>query len=432
MGNLARRVHGFAFTNVVIATSLFRRLALLALLSVAVLDVAAVSAQQAPTDREIAESQRRLDQIRRERAQLQQEMARITARVTDIPSELRNVERQVGASAGVLNELDFQLQARQQQISQTTFELLSTQDRLAERRAVLHRRMRDIYKRGPLHSTEVLLTSSSFSDLLNRYRYLFVVARRDRALMSEVSQLESQLVVRERTLRRSLGDLQRLLEEKAAEHSYLETLEGQQRSALSSTRAQERSTSARMQQLAQDERRLGQLIAGLELKRREAERIAEARRRAAPPGAAPTPAPSGAGFTPADRGRFGWPLEGRVLYRFGRVTQPNGTVLRFNGIGIAAARGTRVRAIEAGTVVMAGPFEGYGPTVVISHGGGYYSLYLHLRDISVKEGDEVTRSQPIGGVGGENTPEGPHIEFQIRAPGGEAVDPLIWLQRRAP
>ncbi|CAN5656631.1 murein hydrolase activator EnvC [soil metagenome] len=431
MASSSGRVPAWISGSAVIAASRAWLLLLLMLLGGALLDVASASAQQAPTDREIAESQRRLDQIRRERAQLQQEMARISARVTDISSELRNVERQVGASAGVLNELDFQLQARQQQIAQTTFELLSTQDRLAERRAVLHRRMRDIYKRGPLHSTEVLLTSSSFSDLLNRYRYLFVVARRDRALMAEVSQLESQLVVRERTLRRSLGDLQRLLEEKASEHSYLEMLEVQQRSALTSTRAQERSATARMQQLAQDERRLGQLIAGLELKRREAERIAEARRRAAPPGTA-TPPPSGAGFTPADRGRFGWPLEGRVLYRFGRVTQPNGTVLRFNGIGIAAARGTRVRAIEAGTVVMAGPFEGYGPTVVISHGGGYYSLYLHLRDISVKEGDDVTRSQQIGGVGGENTPEGPHIEFQIRAPGGEAVDPLIWLQRRAP
>jgi len=191
------------------------------LLCGAVLNVGTVSAQQAPTDREIAESQRRLDQIRRERAQLQQEMTRISARVTDISSELRNVERQVSASAGVLNELDFQLQARQQQVAQTTFELLSTQDRLAERRAVLHRRMRDIYKRGPLHSTEVLLTSSSFSDLLNRYRYLFVVARRDRALMAEVTQLESQLTVRERTLRRSLGDLERLHEEKASEHSIL-------------------------------------------------------------------------------------------------------------------------------------------------------------------------------------------------------------------
>jgi murein hydrolase activator len=388
-------------------------------------------AQQASTDREIADSQRRLEQIRRERAQLREEMTRITARVTDIASELSNVERQVAASAGVLNELDFQLEARQQQIARNTYELLSTQDRLAERRAILHRRMRDIYKRGPLHSTEVLLSSSSFSDLLNRYRYLFVVARRDQALMAEVTELENQLVTRERSLRRSFADLERLLEEKASEHAYLELLETQQRSALTSTRAQERTVSSRMQQLAQDERRLSQLIAGLEAKRREAERLAEERRRAAPAGAA-APAPTGAGFTAADRGRFAWPLDGRVLYRFGRVTQPNGTVLRFNGIGIGATPGTRVRAIQAGIVVMAGPFEGYGPTVVISHGGGYYSLYLYLRDIVVREGDEVARSAVIGGVGGENTPEGPHIEFQIRAPGGEAVDPLIWLQRRTP
>jgi murein hydrolase activator len=394
--------------------------------------VPAGAQQQSSTDREIAESQRRLEQIRRERAQLRDEMSRISARVSGIASELRNVERQVGASASVLNELDFQLEARQQQIAENTYELLTTQDRLAERRAVLHRRLRDIYKRGPLHSAEVLLTSNSFSDLLNRYRYLFVVARRDRALMAEVSHLEAQLQVRERTLRRSYGDLQRLLEEKASEHAHLEMLEGQQRSALTTTRAQERTATQRMRQLEQDERQITALVTRLERARREAERLAEERRRAAAAAGtpAPPPAPSGAGFTLADRGRFAWPLDGRVLYRFGRVTQPNGTVLRFNGIGIGAQAGTRVRAIEAGTVVMAGPFEGYGPTVVISHGGGYYSLYLYLREISVREGDEVTRSHVIGTVGGEQTPEGPHIEFQIRAPGGAAVDPLIWLQRR--
>lgn len=80
---------------------------------------------------------------------------------------------------------------------------------------------------------------------------------------------------------------------------------------------------------------------------------------------------------------------------------------------------------------MAGPFEGYGPTVVLSHGGGYYSLYLYLDEIQVQEGEPVARGQVVGSVGGTRTPEGPHIEFQIRAPGGEAVDPLTWLQQRS-
>jgi septal ring factor EnvC (AmiA/AmiB activator) len=79
---------------------------------------------------------------------------------------------------------------------------------------------------------------------------------------------------------------------------------------------------------------------------------------------------------------------------------------------------------------MAAPFEGYGPTVVVSHGGGYYSLYLYLKDIQVQPGATVAKGQVIGTVGGENTPEGAHVEFQIRTPGGEAVDPLTWLRGR--
>ncbi|HEV2132603.1 MAG TPA: peptidoglycan DD-metalloendopeptidase family protein, partial [Longimicrobiaceae bacterium] len=86
--------------------------------------------------------------------------------------------------------------------------------------------------------------------------------------------------------------------------------------------------------------------------------------------------------------------------------------------------------VEAGTVVLASPFEGYGPTVVLSHGGGYYSLYLYLKNVAVREGAEVTRGQAVGTVGGSPSYQTAHIEFQIRAPGGQAVDPLSWLRQR--
>ena len=123
-----------------------------------------------------------------------------------------------------------------------------------------------------------------------------------------------------------------------------------------------------------------------------------------------------------------------MIYRFGREERPNGTVLRWNGIGIAAPTGTPVQAVEAGTVVLAGPFEGYGLTVVLSHGGGFYTLYLYLEEIRVTQGREVTVGELVGTVGGAATPEGPHMEFQIRAPtdGGapRAQDPLAWLRAR--
>ena len=118
---------------------------------------------------------------------------------------------------------------------------------------------------------------------------------------------------------------------------------------------------------------------------------------------------------------------------FGREVRPNGTVLRWNGIGIGAIPGTPVRAVKGGTVVLAGAFEGYGPTVVLSHGQGFYTLYLYLEDIGVVEGRTVAAGQVVGTVGGGATPEGPHVEFQVRAPLGngspQAQDPLQWLRR---
>ena len=100
----------------------------------------------------------------------------------------------------------------------------------------------------------------------------------------------------------------------------------------------------------------------------------------------------------------------------GIATAGVGLIPSADSIGIAAPPGTPVRAVRGGRVVLAGPFEGYGPTVVVSHGNGFYTLYLYLEDIGVVEGRDVETGQVVGTVGGRDTPEGPHLEFQIRTP----------------
>ncbi|HEX2203887.1 MAG TPA: peptidoglycan DD-metalloendopeptidase family protein [Longimicrobium sp.] len=393
-----------------------------------------------PAQQDLGASQRRLQEIREERQQLRRELQRIRGQVHDVSAEIQNIQRQAEVSASLLGELNFQLAETEKKIQETEAELMETQIRLAEKRLLLDTRLRDIYKRGPLQTQEVLLSARSFSDLINRYKYLHLVAQRDRRLVREVGELHRQLGLREQELRRSLTDLQYLQTERAQEHNQLEQLRSSRGQTLSSLRSHERSTAGRIDELLRDERRLTSLIATLEARRREAERrerdrLAAERARATAEGRTPAPAAparasAAASMTTADIGNLGWPVGGRVLYRFGRAQQANGTAIRYNGIGIGAAAGTPVRAVESGKVEMAAPFEGYGPTVVVSHGGGYYSLYLYLKDVSVQQGASVTKGQQVGTVGGESTPEGAHVEFQIRAPGGEAVDPLTWLRRQ--
>lgn len=384
-----------------------------------------LAAGQEPADlrQEIVESQRRLEQIRAERERLEREMGDVRNRVLDVSAELANVERRLSASRSVLAEVEFQSDATATQIEETSRSLLRARERMAEGQAVLYRRLRDIYKMGSLQTVQVLLSASSFTDLLNRYRYLQRIAQFDRSLVERVRALETDLVQVNTELQQRMAQLGSLRRERLSEVAELRSVESERQSTLQQFRTREQVAADRIQEIEADERRLTGLIDNLEARRRELEA------RSTGPAAAAT-------LTADDAGLLDWPVEGRLIYRFGREQRPNGTVLRWNGIGLAAPTGTPVRAVRPGRVVMAGPFEGYGPTVVLSHGEGVYTLYLYLEDIGVVEGRDVEAGQVVGTVGGADTPEGPHLEFQIRAPAGtgapQAQDPLGWLRPRDP
>ena len=383
--------------------------------------MAGALAGQTDLRREILESQRRLEQIRAEQSRLEGEIGDVRNRARDASEDLANVERRLSASRSVVAEIQFQSDAVTQSIQETTRELVQAREKLAENEAVLNRRLRDIYKMGPLHTVEVLLGASSFTDLLNRYRYLQRIVSFDRSLVSRVETIEGELVERNDDLRQRMAELGSLRQNRLSEVAQLRSVESERQTALAAFRSRERQTASRLEQLDADEGRMTQLIGDLETRRREIEaRTATAR--------------ADASLSADDAGSLDWPLDGEVIYRFGRERSPNGTVLRWNGIGISASPGSPVTAVRAGTVVLAGPFEGYGPTVVLSHGDGFYTLYLYLEEIGVVEGRTVSIGQVVGTVGGTDTPEGPHIEFQVRAPvnGGspQAQDPLQWLSAR--
>ena len=397
----------------------------LAVVAVALPDGVAAQSDTLSIAQQIRQSQLRLEEIRAERERLQAEMRSARSNAENVAGELRNIERQLSAQRSVLAELDFQTDATAGRVEDTQIELLRTRERLRAGSATLNRRLRDIYKLGPLHTVRVLLGAESIADLVTRYKYLQLMAGYDRALVDQVQQLESALVQQNEDLQESLRELGTLRQQKLGEVAELRSVEQDRQATLERYRDVEETAASRLDQLEADIERLTGLMDDLETRRIEAERRAAVAGRTVD---------ATASLANADAGSLDWPVDGELIYRFGRERRPNGLVLRWNGIGIAAPVGTPVRAVRAGTVVLAGPFEGYGPTVVLSHGQGFYTLYLYLEDIGVVEGRTVEAGQVVGTVGGAQTPEGPHLEFQIRAPeaGGspQARDPLQWLRSR--
>jgi septal ring factor EnvC (AmiA/AmiB activator) len=203
--------------------------------------------------------------------------------------------------------------------------------------------------------------------------------------------------------------------DKAQEAERLAALEQQRQQSLAKAQQDQKKAKARLAELARSEARLNNVIEGFEAARRRA---------ASRPNAAPS-APSS--IRTSDYGNLAWPVNGSIIYRFGRVVNPNNTTTRWNGIGIAASEGTDVRSVSAGDVVLADVMGTYGNTVIIQHGGGDYSVYGSLERVAVSKGAHVTKGQVIGAVGATDPSLPPHLHFEIRR-GGPAVDPLDWLR----
>ncbi len=395
-----------------------RRLVVLltALLAGAAPDLAAQSA----IGDQIRDSQDRLDQIRREKQQLARAYDDLRGQVHTFSEEIANIEQRIGSSRGAMDELDLQIQAYALQVDETTRDMLRTHDELVLRRTELEARLREIYKRGELHAVQVMMEARSFGDLLSRYKYLHLVARYDRTLVSQVQRLEALLVEQRQQLAVEFARLRSLRGEKLREVRDLETLESQRERRLANTQRQASQAQTRISELDEEERQLGNLLAELERARLEAERVA---------GTSSTPT-----LRTSDLGSLNWPVQGSVVYRFGEAKPDVEDV--WKGIGIGAARGTPVTAVEAGSVAWAGSRGVLGQTVIIDHGGGYWSGYLYLQDLSVRMGDRVSGGQVIGHVGGdEGSAAGTHVEFQIYEPGRDGnprqVDPVRWLRGRS-
>ncbi len=386
---------------------------LLALCTIAAVPLSAQS-------RDLEESKRRLEEIKAERDRLQSQRQRLQGQVHDANADLKNIERQKESTERIVNEIERQIGGLSGQLDRSSAELILAEDNLAERWAILERRLIDIYKRGALYAFQVLLTAESFGDLLSRYKYLYLTSRQDRTLVTDVEQLRNRVVSHRNDILRVRGELDRRRQEREAEYQRFGSLAQERARRIQQLQRTARSTEQRLGALERDELRLSQLLATLERARREE----LARRRAG----LPTPAVPGA-LTTADIGRLDWPVDGAIIYRFGRDTLPSGGVIRWNGIGISAPVGTPVRSVEAGKVRLVGQFGTYGLTVLLEHGNGYYSVYSHLQSATVKLGDVVSKAQAIGAVGGISSEHGPHLHFEIRGENQIALDPADWLRK---
>ena len=356
-----------------------------------------------------------LDRIRQERADLEQRMLQLRTNVHDLSEEVANLNARRAATERLVAALDRQLETINTEVDTTTQGVAHTEAALADKRATLKRRLVDIYKRGPLFTAEALLSAQSFGELIARYKYLHLLALHDRALVARVEQLRDQLARERDRLVRLQEALEQNRNDKRMEQDNLRDLEREREAKLAEAELTARRTEQNLEQLRRTEAQLASTIASLENERRRSESGKSVATRSA------------STIKTSDYGSLDWPVDGPLVYSYGKAQTASNATIRWNGVGIQAPVGTAVHVIASGTVVSVGSLGTYGTTIIVEHGGGDYSIYGSLARADVRLHQSVSKGEEIGTVGISDPELPPHLHFEIRH-GGPAVDPASWLR----
>jgi septal ring factor EnvC (AmiA/AmiB activator) len=356
-----------------------------------------------------------LNHIRAERESLEQQARELNTRAHTQSEELANVNQRAEATQRIVAMLDAQLATISVEVNEAAARVATAEQELGSRRVALQTRLVEIYKRGPMYTTQALLSARSFGDLVARYKYLHLLALHDRALVTRVQQLRDSVALDHQRLAVLQSDLEQSRSDKAEEEENLRSLQRENAGNLAKTKEEQRRTASRIARLRRTETQVSNTIAALEAERLRAERARPSAKKAA------------SSISTSDYGKLAWPVQGPLLYTFGKAQGAGNSTIRWNGVGIKAAVGTAVKSVAAGRVVSVRQLGTYGLTIIVDHGGGDYSIYGSLSRADVKEQERVTKGQVIGFVGISDPDLAPHLHFEIRH-GGPAVDPAQWLR----
>jgi len=330
--------------------------------------------------------------------------------------QLKVVDKEVALTTDLLRELEAKQERLQGQLEGIRAEHARAEEILTDRKDRLSRTLRAMYITGTANTAEVLFRTNNLRDALTRFKYLGLLARNNEKLYLDIRQQEKYLALTSTQLTQNLAEVSATALETQQEKRRLDESRALRQSALKRVRQERSEHQKSLQDLAASEKRLQSLITLLEERRESLLSVGR-----------PQEFPD-LGFRDL-RGRMSWPVAGRVTTHFGLHTNPRHATQTFNsGIDIAAREGEPVHSVARGRVEYVQWLEGYGRTIIINHGTGFYTVYAHLSEVLVGEKEEVEPGQVIARVGETGSLEGSKLHFEIRDK-AQALDPMMWLTR---
>lgn len=398
--------------------TMIRRITALVLILVLAAGIS-IQASSASTEKvtEDAASTKSLQEAQDEKAQLEKALKEAQSTIEDlrdskgdIESKVTELNQQLIDISARITDLENQLTAKSEDIQETKDELAGAKEREAQQYADMKVRIQFMYENGHTSYLEALLSSRNISEFLNSADYIAQIQSYDRQKLTEYQDTVESIVNLEAQLEQEYNDLEALKSTVESNKATVAAMMRQKESELADISGDIEDAQSDADYYAAEIQAQEELIAAI--KRAEAEKAA-----------------AGVEEHPYTGGAFRWPCPSstRVTSDYGtRVSPMSGASSNHKGIDIGASAGADIIAAADGTVTAASYSSAAGNYVMIDHGGGLYTVYMHASSLLVSPGQTVSAGDVIAKVGSTGISTGSHLHFGVSL-NGSYVSPWSYL-----
>lgn len=378
------------------------------------------------------EKEQQIEALEQEKEEQNQALNSMQTDKANTEAEIESLDSQLASVQTEIDTTNSELEQTEAALEQTKKDLEAAREKEKKQYETLKLRIKVMYKKGDTGYLEILLAAEDITSLLNSTEYISKISDYDSNLLQSLQETRAQIEELEKQQEEEVARITQLKEELEAQETELQGILDEKAAYIQSLNATIEYTEEYIQELEENISMEQQALAEIEAEIRAAAAAAAAE---AASGGGES---SGGGYVedvsnaykPSYGGGWVWPSDTTYLTdTFGYQDWRGGS---HNGIDIGASYGSPIYAAASGTVWIAGYSSSAGNWVVIDHGGGVLTVYMHASALYVSSGQYVSAGQSIAAVGSTGWSTGPHLHFGVMVGSsggydGYWVDPLGYV-----
>ena len=342
-------------------------------------------------------------------------------------TERQTISAQLDALLDEISVIEEKILDKEEEITLKEDELIQARVDENDQYESMKKRIKYMYENGTGQFVEILFEAKDLSDFLNKTEYISSISDYDRDMLTKYQEIVRQVEEQEAALQKEQEEMEVMQDELIVKQGSLQTLLASKENEIDGLKEEINANAERVKKLEAAAK------AAADAARKKAEAEAAAKEAAAQAEAARKNAAVSGGASDeivvSGNGTFTHPCPGytRISSQFGYRTAPlRGASTNHKGTDFAAPTGTPIYAAADGTVTSARYSGNAGNMIVINHGNGLQTYYMHCSRIFVRAGTRVSKGQHIGAVGTTGNSTGPHLHFQVMS-GGRPVNAMNYL-----